>query len=123
MGVRRFTELHVWRLADELRTRIHQLTDTEAFRREAWLQGQLRRAAHSACANVAEGFGRYHPRDFARFVRTTRGSLEEVKAHLDGARLLGLLSEAQITETQSLASRACGAATNLIRYLEQADPR
>jgi four helix bundle protein len=113
--------LLVWQLADELRRCVHRSTDSAAFRQQHWLQGQLRRAAHSACANVAEGFGRYKPKDFARFVRTARGSLEETKAHLDQVRLLGLVGDSEVHEIRSLANRACAAATKLIRYLENAE--
>jgi four helix bundle protein len=117
---RRYEDLLVWQLADELRSYVHRSTDSAAFRQQQWLQGQLRRAAQSACANVAEGFGRYKPKDFARFVRAARGSFEETKAHLDEVRLLGLADEAEVSEIRSLANRACAAATKLIRYLESA---
>jgi four helix bundle protein len=108
----------VWQLADELRRHVHRCTDPDGFRHQLWLQGQLRRAAHSACANVAEGFGRFKPKDFARFVRNARGSLEETKAHLDEVHLPGLASENDVREIRELAKRACAAATKLIRYLE-----
>ena len=99
---------------------MHRSTDSAAFQQQHWLQGQLRRAAQSACANVAEGFGRYKPKDFARFVRTARGSLEETKTHLDQVQLLGLAGETEVREIRSLANRACAAATKLILYLENA---
>ena len=120
MVARRYEDLLVWQLADELRSCVHHCTARAAFRQQQWLQSQLRRAAQSACANVAEGFGRYKPKDFARFVRTARGSLEETKAHLDQVRLLGLASETEVCEIRALANRACAAGTKLILYLENA---
>jgi 23S rRNA-intervening sequence protein len=32
--------------------------------------------------NTSEGFGRYHPKEFARFLRIAAGSLQETKNHL-----------------------------------------
>ncbi len=110
----------MWQLANELRLHVHRCTDVSGFRQQLWLQGQLRRSAQSACANLAEGFGRFKPKDFARFVRTARGSLEEIKTHLDEVELLQLAGQTELGEIRSLANRACAAATKLIRYLENA---
>jgi four helix bundle protein len=46
------------------------------------LASQLRRAATSVTANVAEGFGRFSYQENAQFCRQARGSLYEVRDHL-----------------------------------------
>jgi four helix bundle protein len=120
-GVRDYTELHVWKLSDDMRSRVRQMLSKPAFRRDVELHTQLRSAADSACTNVAEGFSRYHPRDFARFLRTTKGSLSETIEHVASALALGYISDAEAQEACSLARRARGAATRLIMYLETAD--
>ena len=71
-------------------------------------------------ALAAEGFSRYFPRDFARFVRIAKGSLSEVIVHIGSARDKGLATEAEFKDICSHARRARGAATGLIRYLETA---
>jgi len=78
-------------------------------------------AADSACANIAEGFGRYYPKEFARFVRISKGSLAEVKDRLRSAVLRRLMTEAEANEIIVLVNRAQGACTGLIRYLDDAD--
>jgi four helix bundle protein len=46
------------------------------------ITSQLRRASLSIPANIAEGFGRYHFMDKAKFYLNARGSLYELKSHL-----------------------------------------
>ena len=119
---RRYSELVAWQLASQLRSEINCLTQGSGFERNRWLQDQLRSASHSACANIAEGFSRFYPRDFARFVRIAKGSLEETKEHLKQATSLGLVSAEETRRLGNLADQACGAAVGLIRYLQTARP-
>jgi four helix bundle protein len=112
--------LDAWQLASELRDKTSQLTKTPDFARNSWLRSQLMRATQSACSNIAEGFGRYQPRDFARFLRISRGSLTEAQEHLESARQVGLIGESELRDLVHLANRAIGAITRLVRYLERA---
>jgi four helix bundle protein len=121
MGARRHTDLEVWKLANELRERTLTLTAADGFARQSWLKEQLVRASQSACSNIAEGFGRYRPRDFARFLRITKGSLLEIEDHLRAAKRLGAASAAEIDELSTLIRRSVACATRLIRYLETAN--
>lgn len=43
---------------------------------------QIRKAAVSGTANIAEGYGRYHYKEGVQFYRISRGSLFEPKDHL-----------------------------------------
>jgi four helix bundle protein len=119
-GVRDHAEFDVYKLCDEVRRRVRTLVARPAFRRELKLRDQLSQAAESPCPNIAEGFSRYYPRDFARFVRIAKGSLTEVIEHLGSALDKGLITETECADISSLARRARGAATRLILYLESA---
>jgi four helix bundle protein len=119
-GVRDYRELHAWQLADAVRTEVRELTARPEFRTNIELRTQLRRSSESACANIAEGFSRYYPRDFARFLRIAKGSLSETIEHVSTAADSGLISLNDAARINSLARRARGACTQLIRYLETA---
>jgi four helix bundle protein len=60
------------------------------------LISQIRRAATSVPANIAEGFGRWNSREFSRFLAIGSGSLRELETHLRIAHRLGYLSEARL---------------------------
>jgi four helix bundle protein len=53
------------------------------------LTTQIRRAATSVPANIAEGFGRWNAPDFARFLAISSGSLRELETHLVIVQRLG----------------------------------
>ena len=84
-GARHFTELIVWQLADELRRATLALTDRPAFRRDLKLHSQTEDAVNSACRNMAEGFGCETHREFARFLRIARRSLNELQDAYEAA--------------------------------------
>jgi len=95
MEVKSFENLEVWQIGRDLVAKVYTLTaslpQTEAF----GLVAQIKRAALSVPANIAEGFGRYHYMDKARFYLNARGSLYELKSHLLIARDLRYLKKSQ----------------------------
>ena len=80
--IKDFKDLDVWQVAREFRNEVYEvaqsLPDVERFA----LATQIRRAACSVTANVAEGFGRFSYQENAQFCRQVRGSLFELRDHL-----------------------------------------
>ena len=79
-------ELKVWQKAHQLTLAVYQIT--APFPREELygLTSQLRRAAASIPANLAEGCGRNGDAEFARFCSIALGSVSELDYHLLPAR-------------------------------------
>src|SRR3954466_10418095 len=86
-----FKKLQVWQLAHKIVCEVYR--DTVGFpKSEAYgLTAQLRRAAASIPANIAEGSGRCGDIEFGRFVRIALSSAAELEYHLLLAHDIGLL--------------------------------
>jgi len=80
--VRTFEDLTCWRLGREFRKEVYK--SSEKFHKEEryHLTAQIRDAAVSITANLAEGYGRYHFQENIQFCRISRGSTNEVLDHL-----------------------------------------
>ena len=87
-----FKDLKVWTKAHELTLLVYQLT--RAFPREEMygLTSQLRHAASSIGANIAEGCGRRSDGEMRRFLRIARGSASKLEYHFLLARDLQFLN-------------------------------
>lgn len=72
------------------------------------LVSQLRRAASSVPANIAEDFGKRTPRDFLRHLDIAGGSLEETRYFLLLAKELNYLTAESHAKICAVATRAGG---------------
>ena len=70
--IRRFEDIHAWQEARILVRQIYTLTETGKFAKDFGLRDQLRRAAVSIVANIAEGFDCESHAEFARFLVIVR---------------------------------------------------
>ena len=77
----------------------------------------LRDAADSAQRNFPEGFGRFSPGDFARFLDHSRASLLETKNELGVGFDRAYFQEEDFKAADSLADRTLKALSGLQRYL------
>ncbi len=84
---------------------------------------QLLRAARSTTANLAEGYGRFHFLDNARFCSNARGSCWETLDHLITAHDEGLISDTQLTQGRDLVHRAIKLLNGYMAYLSKAGKR
>ena len=88
-------ELKIWQKAMDLVEACYKLSATLPGDERFGLTSQIRRAATSIPANIAEGFGRWNTREFSRFLAISCGSLRELETHLIIAQRLGYVSEAK----------------------------
>ena len=84
-----FRDLIVWRKAHELVLETYKYTSAFPKQETYALSIQLRRAATSVPANIAEGFRKRGKADKIRFMNIAEGSLEESRYYLILANDLG----------------------------------
>jgi four helix bundle protein len=92
-----YRQLEIWQKSLGLVTEIYEISSTFPKGEIFGLTSQIRRAAISVPANIAEGWGRKLTKEFIHFLRIARGSLLEFETHLMIAQNLGYI-EAQLLD-------------------------
>ena len=91
--VENFQGLEVWQKAHQLALAVYRITKNYPDEERYGLVSQMRRAAVSVPANIAEGFKRRGQADKIRFYNISETSLEEVKYYFILSRDLGYISD------------------------------
>jgi len=90
--VRNYKELEVWKKSVTFTTELYRLTSCFPNSEKYGLSSQVRRAAVSIAANIAEGWGRGSICEYIQFLTVARGSLMELETHLIVSGNLHLIS-------------------------------
>ena len=106
---RTFQDLVVWQKAHQFVLAAYGLTATFPKQEIYGLSSQMRRAAVSIPANIAEGFRRRGKPDKARFMNIAEGSIEECRYYLILATDLGYGDTAKLTKSLEEVSRLLNA--------------
>ena len=117
-GVKRFTELRAWQACVAYKRAVYQLCAREPIVSDWKRRGQLEDSVWGPPAHVAEGFGRFNPLDFARFVVMARASLIESQNHLLDFVDRGYITDEQREALNQLAEVALREVTGLVEYLQ-----
>jgi four helix bundle protein len=124
MGAKKLEELIAWQLAHEFKLEIYRVAKSSAAAmREVEYRSQLFGAAASGESNVAEGFYRYMPADFARFLLMARASMGEARVRLLDGIDRGFFERADCEAALKLADRAMACAVSLKTSLEPYTPK
>jgi len=108
-AARSFRDLVVWQKAHEFVMAVYRLTESFPDREKFGLSHQLRRAAVSIPATIAEGFGKRSQAEKARFLNIAEGSLEECRYYLILTQDLGYGQTEPLMSTLEEASRLVNA--------------
>lgn len=118
MAARDFTDLITWQRADELERFAIEMLRHPVLERDSQFCDQTRVSANSATRNIAEGFGRFAPPQFANFLRIAIGSEMETRNQIIKAWQRGALTDPQKDVGLLLCRRAIAAAVQLRLYLD-----
>ena len=118
MTIRSFKDLDVWQVSMSLVEDCYKFT-TNFPRDEIYgMTSQIRRAATSVPANIAEGFGREQTGSFVHFLRIAQGSARELETHLLIVGRVGLSTNDGATPLLDKCGRVSKMLRALIRSLE-----
>jgi four helix bundle protein len=111
-----YRDLRVWQRGMELVESIYLITQSFPKTEIYGLASQLRRAAVSIPANIAEGHSREHTREFRNFLSIAQGSISELETEIEIANRLHYMTSEQCSV---LLSQVAGLAKQ-IRSLREA---
>ena len=117
--MRNYRELQVWNKAHNLTLELYRVS--RGFPREEiyGVTNQLRRAAASIGANLAEGCGRRTSTELARFVRISMGSASELDYHLLLSHDLGFMNGGDFARTANQLTEVRKMLTSFLSSVEK----
>lgn len=118
MQISSFTDLDAWKVNHELVMKIYQITKSFPKEEKFGVIDQIRRAASSITANIAEGWGRFHYADRIKFYHQARGSNCEVQNFLILSKDLNYLNKEDFEKLYNLAIKGNQIINGLIRSVE-----
>jgi four helix bundle protein len=92
LKARKFKDLKVWQLGKQITIDIYGLTNHFPVDERYGLVSQMRRSAISIVSNIAEGFNRYHNKEYQQFLYIALGSCAELESQLEIAYALKFVS-------------------------------
>lgn len=116
--IRSYRDLNVWQFGMDLAELAYRIT--RRFPRDEiyGMTSQIRRAAASVPANIAEGHGRNSRGEYIQFLRVAQGSLKELETHILLAQRIGFATERDVSLLLDLAETTGKMLRALIRSLQ-----
>jgi four helix bundle protein len=119
--IRTFEDLDCWQACRELRLFVARQVVPALPKEERYRLGdQLLRAARSTTANIAEGYGRFHFADNAKFISNSRGSCREILDHLITGNDENHVTDEHLSHGRNLVAHAVKLLNGYLRYLRKA---
>ncbi len=113
-----FRNIRAWQKADDLAVIIYQLTKSFPKSEMYGLTSQIRRAAVSVAANIAEGSARASERDYLHFLFIAKSSLVEAEYYLHLSHRLGYLDDGTYERVTQIQRETGKVLQGLIRHIQ-----
>lgn len=121
--IKGFQDLVVWQKAHRVALEIYRLTNPFPRSEQFGLTSQLRRAAYSIPANLAEGYGRRSTKELLQFLAIANGSAEELRYFLILTRDLRYVSPQDAARLDSEITSIVQMIAALARSVKGREPR
>jgi len=120
MSLKSYRDLDVWEKSVDLVVLVYQLAKSFPSEEKFGLTSQIKKAAVSVPANIAEGYGRTHRGDYVHHLSMARGSLAELETHVVIAGRLNFIKRKETVETWNVAQEVGKMLNKLIQTLQRA---
>jgi four helix bundle protein len=114
--------LDAWKKSVDFVVEVYKITDSFPKEERFGLTSQIRRAAVSIPANIAEGAARKSDKEFLQFLSIAQGSTSEVETEILIAYRLGYLSQPKFQKLCSELDEIGKTITGLSNYLKKRSP-
>ena len=114
-----YKELDGWKKSMQLVKDVYLLIRTFPKEELYGLTSQIKRAAVSVPANIAEGVGRNYKKDTTQFLHISRGSLYELETLLNIAEMIGILQVEDFDKVSENINECARIINGLITYYEK----
>ena len=115
--IKNFQDLRIWQKGIEVVKDIYILTKKYPKEELYGLTYQMRRSAVSIPSNIAEGFRRYHNKEYKQFLYIALGSCAELETQIIIANELGYTNDNSKTEVIEKIKYICRMTVKLINKL------
>ena len=119
MKVEQFEDLKCWQESRILVRMVYEIAEKGKLKNDFDTKSQIKRAALSVMNNIAEGFGRYHNKEFIRFLDISQSSCSEVKSILYVLEDLNYFDHSEIKLIHEQSDKTRNMTLALIRYLSK----
>jgi len=115
--IKSFKDLKIWQKGIEIVSDTYILTKKFPKEELFSLTSQLRRSAISIPSNIAEGFKRFHNKEYKQFLFITLGSCAELETQIIIAKELKYINENEEAKLVEKLDHVCRMTSNLIKKL------
>jgi len=117
MKIKNYKDLNIWKRSIELVEEIYKLTKSFPKEELYGLTSQMRRAAVSIPSNVAEGFTRFHNKEYKQFLYIALGSCSELSTQITIASRLKYFDDNKMEVILNEIDEICRMTMNLIKKI------
>ncbi|MCX5804382.1 MAG: four helix bundle protein [Proteobacteria bacterium] len=118
MKIEKFEDIEAWKEARCVVHSVYSVCSVNEFKRDYSLVDQIKRAAISIMANIAEGFARKGNKEFIQFLFIAKSSAAELQSHLYVALDQNYINKDTFNELYQNADKIQRQLSNFIKYLQ-----
>jgi len=117
-AAKRYTELHCYQLAVQIRREVLRLTRRDPVRKDFKFVSQIRDSARGGPRNISEGYSRFNPAEILPFLSYAKATIDETGNHMIDGRQSGYFSAEETDSVMGLIDRVIAALLKWMKYLE-----